>query len=241
MAKNIITNLPLNDRPYEKLELLGACNLTDSELLAIIIKTGTKKYNCLQVAQNIIASKNSENIKSNMSDLEYISSLSLDRLQSFEGIGRVKAIQILATIELSKRISNSYFSKKDKITSPNDVFKLVKGYYLGLKKEVLKIIILNKRNVVMSIMNISGGIDSVATSLKEILSEPIKLMATSIIITHNHPAGSLEPSKADINFTNKIKGYSRIFNIELLDHIIIADNNYVSLKKLGIIDVSNIK
>ncbi len=241
MAKNIITSLPLNDRPYEKLELLGACNLTDSELLAIIIKTGTKKYNCLQVAQNIIASKNNENIQSNMSDLEYISSLSLEKLQSFEGIGRVKAIQILATVELSKRISNSYFLKKEKITSPEDIFNLVSGYYLGLKKEVLKIIILNKRNTVMAITNISGGVDNVNTNLKEILSEPVKLMATSIILTHNHPAGSLEPSRADIKFTNKIQEYSRIFNIELLDHIIIADNNYVSLKKLGILDVSNIK
>lgn len=241
MAKNIITSLPLNDRPYEKLELLGACNLTDSELLAIIIKTGTKKYNCLQVAQNIIASKNNENIESNMSDLEYISSLSLEKLQEFEGIGRVKAIQILATIELSKRISNSYFLKKEKITSPEDIFRLVRGYYLGLKKEVLKIIILNKRNVVMSITNISGGVDNVNTNLKEILSEPVKLMATSIILTHNHPAGSLEPSSADIKFTNKIQEYSRIFNIELLDHIIVADNNYVSFKKLGILDVSNIK
>lgn len=236
MAKNIITSLPLNDRPYEKLELLGPSNLTDSELIAIIIKTGTKNYNCLQISQNIISSKNNEKMKSNMSDLEYIASLSLEKLQEFEGIGRVKAIQIMAVIELSKRISNSYFLKKEKIISPNDIFNLVKGYYLGSKKEVLKIIILNKRNIVMAICNISGGIDSVCTSLKEILSEPIKLLATSIIAVHNHPGGSLEPSKADINFTLKLQEYSRIFNIELLDHIIIADNNYVSLKKLGILD-----
>lgn len=157
MAKNIITSLPLNDRPYEKLELLGPSNLTDSELIAIIIKTGTKNYNCLQISQNIIASKNNEKMKSNMSDLEYIASLSLEKLQEFEGIGRVKAIQIMAVIELSKRISNSYFLKKEKIISPNDIFNLVKGYYLGSKKEVLKIIILNKRNIVMAICNISGG------------------------------------------------------------------------------------
>ena len=102
MAKNIKL-LPLDDRPYEKLELIGENNLTNSELLAIIIKTGTKKYNCLEIAQNILKTK--ENI-SKISDLEYLTNLSLEELKSYEGIGRVKAIQIKAMLELSKRIAS---------------------------------------------------------------------------------------------------------------------------------------
>lgn len=228
MDKNII-DLPFSDRPYEKLELHGPSIMTNSELLAIIIKNGTTRLNCLQIAQNILKGKPN---KSNLSDLEYLTSLSLQELREFEGIGRVKAIQIQAVIELSKRISNIYSMKKEKIVSPADVFKLLVNEYIGQKQECLKTILLNKQNNVISIVtNAIGGNDRINIGIKELFAEPIKQMATSIILVHNHPSGSLIPSKQDIRFTNHIKEYANIFEIQLLDHIIIANNSYISLKE----------
>lgn len=228
MAKNI-KEMPLDDRPYEKLELLGQSSLSNSELLAIVIKTGTKRLNCLQIAKNIL----SGNIKSNITDLEYLYQLSLEELQTFEGIGRVKAIQIKAVVELSKRISKTYEIKKDKIVCPKDVYQLLVHSYIGQKQEILKTVILNKQNLVISVItNAIGSNDQISIGMKEILSEPIKSMANAIIIVHNHPSGSLNPSKNDILFTRKVYDYAKIFDIELLDHIIIASNQYVSLKEL---------
>ena len=229
MAKNIKL-LPLDDRPYEKLELIGENNLTNSELLAIIIKTGTKKYNCLEIAQNILKTK--ENI-SKISDLEYLTNLSLEELKSYEGIGRVKAIQIKAMLELSKRIASMYATEKKKITSPKDVFDLLQKEFIGKKQEVLKTIILNKKNTVISVItNAIGNNDNISIGIKEMLSEPIKQMANSIILVHNHPSGNLKPSNADILFTQKINENAKLFDITLLDHIIISDKGYISLKEI---------
>ena len=230
MAKNIKL-LPLDDRPYEKLELIGENNLTNSELLAIIIKTGTKKYNCLEIAQNILKTK--ENI-SKISDLEYLTNLSLEELKSYEGIGRVKAIQIKAMIELSKRIASMYVIDKKSITSPKDVFNLLRKEFIGKKQEVLKTIILNKKNTIISVItNAIGNNDNRSIGIKEILSEPIKQMANSIILVHNHPSGNLKPSNADILFTQKINENAKLFDITLLDHIIISNKGYISLKEIN--------
>lgn len=216
------------------MELLGSKNLTNSELLAIIIKNGTRNLNCVQVAQNIFMSNN--NI-SNIGDLEYLSMLSLQELQNFEGIGKIKAIQIKAALELSRRLKKeTIINDKFKITNPNDIYNLVCNSYDGCKLEILKIIILNKQNKVLSVVDIgSSQIDKVEVDIKQILSEPIKQMACSIALCHNHPGGTLNPSRQDINFTKKIMEYSKIFNINLLDHVIIADNKFISMKQLGCI------
>ncbi len=230
----IVENLPLNDRPYEKLELAGPSNLTNSELLAIIIKTGTKKYTCLDIARNIL----NKGKKFEMSDIDYLGSLSLQELQKYEGIGRVKAIQIKAVIELSRRMSKSYEANvyKRKIKSPSDIYSLVGSSYCYEKQECLKTILLNKRNIVLAVVtNAIGSNDSINISLKEIFSEPIKQLAHSIILVHNHPSGTLEPSRQDINFSLKVSQMGEMFNIKLLDHIIIANNKYISIKEKGYI------
>lgn len=232
MAKNIV-DLPINDRPYEKLELMGEENLTNSELLAIIIKNGTSKLNCLEIAQNIL--KTNE-INTKISDLEYLMDISMEELKKQDGIGRVKAIQIKAVVELSKRISNINIIDKDKVTSPGDIAKILIPKYLGKKQECLKVVILNKQNKILSITTSAiGSNDNINVGLKEILSDPIKQMASNIILVHNHPSGSLKPSKQDIEFTKHIKEYSKIFNIEVLDHIIIAGSDYISLKEKNFI------
>lgn len=209
----------------------GSENLTNSELLAIVIKTGTKDKNCLDISRDILTSN--ENME-NVSDLEYLSCMSLVNLKKFKGIGRVKAIQIKAVLELSKRISKTNINNKVKITSPKDIFNLVNESYIGKKQEVIKTIILDNSNKVLSVItNGMGKTSSVQIGVKEIFSEPIKQMASGIVLVHNHPSGNMIPSESDIRFTKNINDYGSAFEIKLLDHIIIGKNEYISLKEKG--------
>jgi DNA repair protein RadC len=209
----------------------GSENLTNSELLAIIIKTGTKDKNCLDISRSILTCN--ENIE-NISDLEYLSSMSLSNLKKFKGIGRVKSIQIKAVLELSKRISKTNINDKTRITSPKDIFNLVNESYIGKKQEIVKTIILDNSNKVLSVItNGIGKTSSVQIGIKEIFSEPIKQMATGIVLVHNHPSGNLNPSESDIKFTKNINEYGDTFEIKLLDHVIIGKNEYISLKEKG--------
>lgn len=231
MVKNII-NLPISDRPYEKLELLGEEHLTNSELLAIVIKTGTKDKTCLDISRDILTTN--ENID-NVTDLEYLSNLSLSCLRSFKGIGRVKALQIKAVCELAKRINIVNNLYKYKINCSRDVYNLVFKSYIGKKQEIIKTVILDNSNNVLSIVtNGIGKTSSVETSIKEIFSEPIKQMASSIILVHNHPSGNLVPSNSDVKLTKVILDFGKTFEIKLLDHIIIGKNEYISLKEKNI-------
>jgi len=209
----------------------GPQNLTNSELLAIIIKTGTKDKNCLDISRDILTcNKNIENV----SDLEYLSSMSLPHLRQFKGIGRVKSIQITAVLELSKRISKTNINDKTRIVSPKDIFDLVNESYIGKKQEIVKTIILDNSNKVISIItNGIGKTSSVQIGIKEIFSEPIKQMASGIVLVHNHPSGNMNPSESDIKFTKNINEYGETFEIKLLDHVIIGKNEYISLKEKG--------
>ncbi len=229
MAKNIVT-LPEEDRPYEKLESLGSENLTFSELLAIIIKNGTKDKNCLELAREILSSNKNEVL----SDAEYLANLNLAKLKSFKGVGRVKAIQIMATIEIAKRINLSINSNKRKVRCPKDVFELVKSLYFGKRTEMVSIIILDNSCNVLAIEKISSGFsNTVNLGIKEVFSEPIKYMAASIILVHNHPSGNISPSNQDIRFTKVIAEYGNTFRISLSDHIIIGKDEYMSMKEKG--------
>lgn len=229
MAKNI-TSFPALDRPYEKLEIMGSENLTNSELLAIIIKNGTKERNCLEIAREILEGNKSEYLD----DLEYLYTLSLGSLKRIKGIGRVKAIQIMATFELARRINLKLNKCKRKVICPKDAFELVCGTYFGMKTEMVEIIILDNACNVLEITKISSGsVNNVNLGVKEVFSEPIKHMATSIILVHNHPSGNLVPSKADIRFTKTMAEYGQTFNIRVVDHLIIGKNEYISMKEKG--------
>lgn len=227
----ILTNLPANDRPYEKLELQGPENLTNSELLAIVIKTGTKDKSCLDISRDIL---NSNKSAEHVTDLEYLSNMSINTLKKFKGVGRVKSIQIKAVIELAKRISKLNVNNKTKITSPIDVYNLLNDSYIAKKQEIVKTILLDNSNKVLSVItNGIGKVSSVQIGIKEIFSEPIKQMASGIILVHNHPSGNMVASESDIRFTKTICEYGQTFEIKLLDHVIIGKNEYISMKEKG--------
>ena len=218
--------LPKSERPYEKLELYGEKTLSNAELLAIIIKTGTKDETSVELAQRILKLNDTDT-----EDLSYLQALSIEELMQIKGIGKVKAIQIKAVCELAKRISIPIDKQKIKVKTPQDVSNLVMNELKLEKREIVKVIILNSQNVVIKIQNIShGGTNSANVDPKDLFAEAIKLGAPKIIMVHNHPSGNSKPSQQDIEFTERMEQASEILGIQLLDHIVIGYNEYTSIK-----------
>lgn len=222
-----IKELSYFDRPYEKLENYGAEILSDSELLAIILKTGTKEKTVLQISQELMSKdKNNEGVV-------FLSQFSIEELMKIEGIGRVKAIQLKAISELAIRSSSKKPLLKDKIKTPEQLSLLFMSELRYKKQEILKTAILDSQNrIIKSITNSIGGLNSNAIEMRELLLEPIKSSAAKIALVHNHPSGDCTPSRSDILFTNKVNEACKIFGIELIDHIIIGNGEFSSLKRL---------
>jgi len=218
--------LPISERPYEKLKMNGAESLSNSELLAIIIKSGTKEYTALDLANNVLKL----NDTTEKEDLSFLQDISITEFMKIKGIGVVKAIQLLAVCELVKRINKPINKENIKIKDAKDVAKLLMNELKYEKREVVKVILLNGKNIVLKIKDISyGGTNFAMIEPREILAEAIKLQAPKIIMVHNHPSGDVTPSKADFNITDRIYEAAGILGIELLDHIIIGDNKYESI------------
>ncbi len=203
----------------------GEKSLTDAELLSIIIKTGTKKCSALEIANNIIK----ENIDE-CNNLRFLQTLSIPELMKNTGIGKVKAIQLKAVGEIAKRISKPLINKKMKIKNKEDVARLFLEELQNERNEVLKEIVLNNKNEIKKILTLAvGNEENLIINIKSILSEPIKLGLSKIILVHNHPAGNPVPSNTDIEFTKKVLNASRFLDIKLLDHIIIGDGTFESV------------
>ena len=221
-----IKQLPETERPYEKMELYGEKALSNAELLAIIIKSGTKDESSVTIAQKLLnLNPNPEN-----NNLDFLREITLEELMKIKGIGKVKAIQIKAVSELAIRMTTPTNYQKIKIKRPEDIGNLLMEEMRLEKQEIVKLIILNNRNEIIRIKNVAlGGINSVNMSIKDILSEPIKMQAPKIILVHNHPSGNAEPSQADLEVTRKIFEVTQLFNIELLDHIVIGNRSFTSI------------
>ena len=177
--------LPTSERPYEKLEIYGAKKLSNSELLAIIIKTGTKEETAVTLAQKVLnlSTDKSEN------NLNFLQNVTIDDLSKIKGIGKVKAIQILAVCEIAKRMSLPLDISNIRIKSSQDVVNLLKDELIYEKREIVKVILLNCRNTIQKIIDLSyGGTDFAILEPKDVLHEAIKINAQNIIIVHNHPS-----------------------------------------------------
>ncbi len=221
-----IKELPEAERPYEKLELYGEKNLSDAELLAIIIKSGTKDETSVQIAQKII----SLNYNPQMGNLNFLKDMTLEELMEIKGIGRVKAIQLKAVCELAIRMSRPSNYKKIQVRSTEDVANLVLEELRFQKREYVKVILLNNNNEILKTSDMAmGGTNFVNISIKEIIAEALKTRTPKMILVHNHPSGDPTPSKADIEFTDKLYNATKIFDIELLDHIVVGNNNFKSI------------
>ena len=203
--------LPILERPYEKLEIYGAEMLSNAELLAIIIKTGNKKETAVALAQKIL----NLNKNYNKNDLRFLQEISIEELTEVKGIGKVKAIQIKAVSEIAKRITKP-ITNKIKISNTKDVAELVMSELRYEKREIAKVIILNNKNIVLRIVNISlGGSNFACIEPKDVLAEAIKMQAPKIILIHNHPSGDPKPSKSDYKVTDRIYECADLLGFEL--------------------------
>lgn len=221
-----IKELPSAERPYEKLELYGEKNLSNAELLAIIIKSGTKEETSVQLAQKIL--KLNENAKED--NLNFLRNISIEELMQIKGIGKVKAIQLKAVCELGVRMSKPSNYKKIKIKSPADIAKILMNELRYEKKEIVKLIILNNKNEIQKILNVAiGGSNFANFCVTEILGEAVKMKAPKIILIHNHPSGDSKPSKNDIEITAKLYDAANMVGVELLDHLVIGNMEYTSI------------
>lgn len=223
-----VLDIPQNERPIEKLIKNGPDLLSNSELLAIILRSGTQGNNVLDLSQKVLSKVNG---------LDGILNISYNELTSIKGIKQVKGAQILAVAELFKRFM-SLKSQSDKtiIKSPGDLASMLMQEMESLKQEVLKVIVLNTKNNIIKAKDIfKGTLDTSLVHPREIYSEAICSGGASIIICHNHPSGDPTPSKEDVEITKKIIECGNILGIKLLDHIIIGSKVFISLKEKGII------
>lgn len=217
-----------DDRPREKLLSIGRQNLSDAELLAIQIGIGTKEETAIQLGQRIL------NTYSN--DLNLLAKATVSELKKFKGIGEAKAINIASAFELGRRRTEYEVTGKPKITTSNDAFKILNKKLSDLPHEEFWILLLNRANGVLKIECISkGGVSGTVVDARLILKPAIELLASGIILCHNHPSGQLKPSEQDISLTKKIKESARLMDINLLDHIIIGDQKYLSFADEGIL------
>ena len=222
-----VKDMALEERPREKMLLSGAKNLSNAELLAILLRTGTKKRNAIELANDII-NKDSQGIR-------YLQDMSIEELCKIEGIGLSKATQIKAALELGLRIS-SYRPNKYKVKNPWDIYK----YYMeGLRykqNEVFKVVLLNTKNEIITDVDVSvGTLNSSLVHPREVFKEAIRRSSNKMILIHNHPSGSVEPSNEDKNITDRLIKCGELIGIEVIDHIIIGDGLYFSFKENMII------
>ncbi len=222
-----IKEMPEDERPREKLIKYGAENLSNAELLALIIRVGNKSRTAVELSQDIY---------NKFGGLKALNYLTINQLKKMKGIGTAKAVQIRSVVELSKRIASLNREEKDLIKSPKDAAQILMPELRYLTQEVFKIILLDIKNQIITIPMISkGGLSSSIVHPREVFKEAIKHSSAAMILIHNHPSGIPEPSRDDINITKKLIDAGKIVGIDVLDHIIIGDGIFVSMKEKGFI------
>jgi len=222
-----IAEFRLEDRPREKLKSLGKESLSNPEILAIILGSGTKSKSVVDLSNEII-----EYVGGNLTSL---SRLSAEDFEHFKGIGKTKAIQLLACLELGKRVAaHEAKIRIDKIQSSADAFALLRTIFQELNHEEFWVIYLNRASKVIKLERLSqGGVAGTSVDIKLIYRFAVNYLASSLIIAHNHPSGNLIPSHADKQITAKIVEAGKNLDIQLIDHLIIGDNKYISFVDEG--------
>jgi len=215
-----------DDRPREKLLSKGRQALSDAELIAILIGSGSRNETAVELSKKILVSASN--------NLNELSKLSINDLTKFKGIGEAKAISIVAALELGRRRKETETTKREKIISSKSAFEIMKPTFIDLPHEEFWILLLNRSNAVIKKECISrGGVSGTVVDTKIILKMALENLASAIMLFHNHPSGNLKPSEADIKITKNIKEASKLMDIQLLDHIIMTDDNFYSFNDEG--------
>ncbi len=218
------------ERPYEKCLQNGAASLSDAELLAVILRSGIQGKNSLELARTLLQSDCGED------GLLNIHQLTFDKLKSIKGIGKVKAVQILCLSELAKRLSKAKAKERLSFTLPSSIADYYMEEMRHQKQEHMKLLMLNTKSKLIGETNISKGtVNAALVSPRELFIEALDKEAVSIILLHNHPSGDPAPSTNDILLTKRVKDAGALIGVELLDHIIIGNNCYMSFSESGLI------
>jgi DNA repair protein RadC len=216
-----IKNWAEDERPREKMLMYGNSALSDAELVAILIGSGTFDVNAIELAEQILQSVNG-----NLSEL---GRRSVKDLMKFKGIGEAKAITIAAALEFGRRRQFSDVMKRDDVTGAKDVFTLMLPTLIDLPHEEFWIVLLNRASIVIGKHRVSsGGVSGVVVDAKMVFRPALEALASSIILVHNHPSGQLKPSAQDITLTNKLREAGKTLDIQVADHLIIAHSGYYS-------------
>jgi DNA repair protein RadC len=226
--KHSIKQWAKDDRPREKLLLRGSENLSDSELLAILIHNGSWEKTAVDLGKEVL--------KLGKNNLNELGKLSVKDLMKIKGIGEAKAITIAAALELGRRRQACASLEKAVVTTSNDMANFLRSILKDFRHEVFAVVFLNQANKVNHFEIISeGGITGTVADPRVILKKALEQDAVSIILSHNHPSGSLKPSRADEALTLKIKEAAKYFDIRVIDHIIVSDDGYYSFSDEGIL------
>jgi DNA repair protein RadC len=223
-----IKELALDDRPREKMLEKGSSVLSDAEILAILIGSGTRDKSAVELCREIL--------KSVDNDLNKLARLTVHDLMKFKGVGEAKAITIAAALELARRKKSENSNLVNGIKSSADAFEAVKKFYQDLNHEEFHVIVLSRSNKIISVDLISkGGISSTVADGKIIFRRALEKGGSGIILAHNHPSGTNKPSESDIQLTRKMKAFGEYIEMPVLDHIIVAENSYYSFADNGLI------
>lgn len=222
-----IKQWPVDDRPREKLLLRGPAALSDAELLALIIGSGSGKVTAVDLAKKLIADHQ------NLSEL---SKLSVDELTRNRGLGKARSAEIVAAFEIGRRLARSRTAERTRINGPEDVATYMQPHLAHLKREVFEVLLLNSANIVQKQVRISeGNLNASIVHPREVFKAAIDGLAASVILIHNHPSGNPEPSNEDKVITRQLVESGRIIGIPVHDHIIIAGNTYTSFAERGLL------
>jgi DNA repair protein RadC len=222
-----IHDLPVSERPRERLQKLGAEALSAQEILALILGRGIAGESVTVTAQRLL---------NQFGSIKGMAGASLEELAQVKGIGAAKASQIKAAFELANRLDGyPESSSKPVVKTPDEVVRLVKGRLKGKKREHFLVILLDTRGQLIKISEISiGSLDSSIVHPREVFKEALSASAASVIFVHNHPSGDPEPSEDDVKLTERLANAGEVMGIDVLDHVIIGDNKYLSLKREGL-------
>lgn len=220
-----VRELPPEERPRERLARLGPEALRDAELIAVLFRTGTRDMGAIALAEHVIR---------HFGDLRGVARASIEELQHVKGLGAVKAIEIKAALELGKRLATHMSFDRYKINDAQDVAHLLMVRFKDCETEQFKCILLNTKNEVQKIVDVSsGGLDTTMALPRDVYRQAIRDGATGVIMCHNHPSGDPEPSRNDLALTQRLDEAATLLGLRFVDHIVFGDQRYVSLKERG--------
>ncbi len=224
-----IKALPPSERPVEKTIVKGADALSNSELLAILLGSGTREKSAISLAEDVLSG--------NGGGISCLAESSVQELMSINGIGRSKAARIVAAVELGKRISTEPRTKRIGVESSADIAGMFVEDMRYEKREIFKALLLNPRGEIISIETVSiGELTSTLVHPREVFSQAVRRSAAGIVFVHNHPSGNPEPSEEDIRTTERLIACGKLLGIVVIDHIVIGDGQYCSMKSMGLME-----